>query len=120
MIEAVRSAAKRIGWPDSHIHSELFSVPPVGKPFDVILARSGITVHVPAERSLLEAIEAAGVDAPYLCRGGACGECATVVQDVAGELIHNDHWLSDEEKASGKKIMPCVSRATCTRLVLER
>jgi ferredoxin-NADP reductase len=120
MIAAVESAAKEIGWPDSHIHSELFSVPPVGRPFDVFLARSGLTVHVPTERSLLEAIEAAGVDAPYLCRGGACGECATEVLELAGELIHNDHWLSDEEKAGGKTIMPCVSRATCTRLVLNR
>jgi hypothetical protein len=35
-------------------------------------------------------------------------------------LIHNDHWLSAEQKAGGRKIMPCVSRARCTRLVLDR
>ena len=84
------------------------------------LAESGITVHVPPGMSLLEAIEAAGVDAPYLCRGGACGECETEVLELEGELLHNDHWLSDEDKASGKKIMPCISRASCTRLVLKR
>ena len=62
--------------------------------------------------SLLEAIEAAGVDAPYLCRGGACGECETGSARMEGELLHNDHWLSDEDKAGGKKIMPCISRAS--------
>lgn len=120
MIEAVAQAARDGGWSGSHIHSEQFAAPPVGEPFDVYLARSGLTVHVPAERSLLEAIEAAGVDAPYLCRGGACGQCETDVFELDGELIHNDHWLSDAAKASSRKIMPCVSRARCTRLVLDR
>ena len=36
-------------------------------------------VHVLPDQSLLEAIEAAGVDAPYLCRGGVCGFCRTEV-----------------------------------------
>lgn len=120
MIEAVARAARDGGWSGSHIHSEQFAAPPVGEPFDVYLARSGLTVHVPAEHSLLEAIEAAGIDAPYLCRGGACGQCETDVLELEGELIHNDHWLSDVEKASGRKIMPCVSRARCTRFVLDR
>jgi ferredoxin-NADP reductase len=120
MIEDVASAAKRAGWAESHIHSEKFTVPPVGAPFEVYLARSKLTVHVPSERSLLESIEAAGIDAPYLCRGGVCGQCETDVLELDGELLHNDHWLSGEEKARGKKIMPCVSRARCTRLVLDR
>jgi ferredoxin-NADP reductase len=120
MIAAVDRAARNAGWSGSHIHSEEFAVPPVGAPFDVWLARSQLTVHVPAERSLLEAIEAAGVDAPYLCRGGACGQCETDVLELDGEIIHNDHWLSDAEKANVRKIMPCVSRARCTRLVLDR
>lgn len=120
LLEGAVRAAGLAGWTDSHIHFEKFSTPPVGAPFDVYLAESGLAVHVPAEMSLLEAIEAAGVDAPYLCRGGACGECETEVLELEGELQHHDHWLSKEEKASGKKIMPCISRATCTRLVLKR
>ena len=120
MIAAVEQAARAAGWAGSHIHAEQFTVPPVGVPFDVHLARSHLTVHVPPERSLLEAIEAAGVDAPYLCRGGACGQCETDVLALDGELLHHDNWLSDEDKGSGKKIMPCVSRARCTRLVLDR
>ena len=120
IIEGAVQSAQTAGWTASHIHFERFSTPPIGSPFDVYLAESGLSVHVPAGMSLLEAIEAAGVDAPYLCRGGACGECETEVLELEGELLHNDHWLSDEDKASGKKIMPCISRASCTRLVLKR
>ena len=120
MIEAVARAARVAGWVDSHIHHEEFTAPPFGHAFDVRLARSNLTVHVPPERSLLEAIEAVGVSAPYLCRGGVCGECETDVLDFDGELIHNDHWLSAEQKAGGRKIMPCVSRARCTHIVLDR
>ena len=42
------------------------------------------------------------------------------VLDLEGEFLHNDHWLSAEQKAGGRKIMPCVSRARCTRLLLDR
>jgi ferredoxin-NADP reductase len=120
LLEGAVRTARTAGWTDSHIHFEKFSAPPVGAPFDVYLAESGLSVHVPSGMSLLEAIEAAGVDAPYLCRGGACGECETEVLELEGELLHHDHWLSPEDKASGKKIMPCISRASCTRLVLKR
>ena len=76
-------------------------------------------MHVVPDQSLLESIEAAGVEVPYLCRGGVCGFCRTDVLELDGELIHNDHYLSDEEKASGRVIMPCVSRARCKKLVLD-
>jgi dimethylamine monooxygenase subunit B len=118
MITRVLDTAHALGWPDSHVHYEKFAAPPTGDAFDATLLRSGIEVHVQPDQSLLEAIEAAGVDAPYLCRGGVCGFCRTEVVQVDGELIHNDHFLSDQEKASGKVIMPCVSRARCTKLVL--
>lgn len=119
MIERVIEVAREAGWSGSHIHWEQFGAPPVGDPFDVYLAKSKVDVKVLPDQSLLEAIEAAGVEAPYLCRGGACGECKTKVVSVDGELIHNDHFLTDAEKASGRYILPCVSRAQCTKLVLD-
>jgi ferredoxin-NADP reductase len=119
MISRVAAVAKDCGWPDSHIHWEQFSAPPVGDAFEVFLARSRISVHVPPDQSLLESIEAAGVEVPYLCRGGVCGFCQTRVLEVDGELLHNDHFLSEAERASGKTIMPCVSRARCRSLVLD-
>jgi ferredoxin-NADP reductase len=119
MISRVAAVAKDCGWPDSHIHWEQFSAPPVGDAFEVFLARSRISVHVPPDQSLLESIEAAGVEVPYLCRGGVCGFCQTRVLEVDGELLHNDHFLSEAERASGKTIMPCVSRARCRSLLLD-
>ena len=120
MIDGVEQAALCAGWARSHIHHESFAAPAAGEPFDAFLVRSNVTIHVPAGQSLLEAIETAGIDAPYLCRGGACGQCETDVLAFDGELIHRDHWLSAEDRARGKKIMPCVSRARGPRLELDR
>ena len=92
----------------------------MGNPFDVELAASGVTVTVGAAQSILEAMEAAGVDAPYLCRGGACGQCETAVIRCDGHIHHHDHWLTPEDKASNRKIMPCVSRFEGKSLVLDR
>jgi ferredoxin-NADP reductase len=119
LINKVVATAKACGWPDSHVHWEQFSAPPVGDAFDVFLSRSRLTVHVPHDQSLMESIEAAGVEVPYLCRGGVCGYCQTRVLELDGELLHNDHFLSDAEKAKGNSIMPCVSRARCKNLVLD-
>jgi dimethylamine monooxygenase subunit B len=119
LIKDALDTARAWGWPDSHVHWEQFSAPPAGEAFDVHLARGNLDVHVVPDHSLLESIEAAGVEVPYLCRGGVCGFCRTEVLELDGELIHNDHYLSDEEKASGKVIMPCVSRARCKKLVLD-
>jgi dimethylamine monooxygenase subunit B len=119
LIEAVIARARANGWPDSHVHWERFSAPPTGEAFDAHLSRSGLNVHVPPDRSLLESLEAAGVEVPYLCRGGVCGFCRTAVLEVNGELVHNDHFLSPEERASAAAIMPCVSRARSRKLVLD-
>ena len=120
MIKWVRAAAAEIGWPSQTVHFEHFAAPQPGKPFDVRLALSNLDIHVKENESLLEAIEAAGVNPPYLCRGGVCGQCETNVMSYDGEFLHNDHWLSEEDHRSGCKIMPCVSRFDGKSLVLER
>lgn len=119
MIERVLNTAIRFGWSKSHVHWEKFNAPPVGEAFDVFLKKSGLNVSVLPDQSLLEAIESAGIDAPYLCRGGVCGECKTTVLESDGGLEHNDHFLTAEEKVSAKLIMPCVSRARGKNLVLD-
>jgi ferredoxin-NADP reductase len=119
MINWLRKTAETEGWPREAIHYEEFLAPQSGKPFEVKLAISNKVIQVGEQESLLEAIERAGVDAPYLCRGGACGQCETAVIDYSGQFIHRDHWLDDDEHASGKKIMPCVSRFEGKTLVLD-
>lgn len=119
MIEAVLAAAGALGWPEAQLHREHFLAPPRGEAYQVELARSGKTISVGPLQSMLEAIEAAGVDAPYLCRGGACGQCETRVVACEGTLLHADHFLNEAEKASRTKVMPCVSRFAGPRLILD-
>jgi len=120
MIDWARKAARVNGWPTDTTHFEEFLSPRPGKPFRVKLAASDTTIEVGEQESLLEAIERVGVDAPYLCRGGACGHCETNVIHSVGEFVHRDHWLDDAEHASGEKIMPCVSRFEGETLILDR
>jgi ferredoxin len=84
----------------------------------VRLCKSNKTITVGENESLLEAMEREGIDAPFLCRGGACGQCETDVVTSDGEFIHRDHWLEPEEQ--GKKIMPCVSRFIGNSLEIDR
>ncbi|AJE44836.1 oxidoreductase NAD-binding domain/2Fe-2S iron-sulfur cluster binding domain-containing protein [Celeribacter indicus] len=119
LIAAVTDAAARHGWPKSVIHSEAFTSPPPGMPFAVMLAKSGRRIEVGAHQSLLEALEAANVELDWSCRGGACGRCETGVISCKGQIEHNDHWLSRDERAGQKKIMPCMSRFTGDELVLD-
>jgi ferredoxin-NADP reductase len=119
MIDAILAGGRAAGWPAENLHSERFVAHVSGAPFSVRLAKAGLTCEVGPDQSLLEAIEEAGVDAPYLCRGGACGQCESAVVTYDGELVHNDHYLTAEEHASGKKIMICVSRLKGRELVLD-
>lgn len=120
MINWVLTTAAKMGWPAHALHHEEFLAPGTGAPFSVQLAASGKTITVGTAQSLLEAMEAAGVDAPYLCRGGACGQCETNVLACDGTILHRDHWLTPEDHAEGRKIMPCVSRFEGKTLVIDR
>ncbi|WP_345818965.1 PDR/VanB family oxidoreductase [Methylobacterium fujisawaense] len=117
LMNAVARTARQLGFPETAIHQESFGATSGGAPFVVRLAQSQKTIHVSESQSLLEALEAAGVEAPCLCRGGACGVCLLPVLD--GEPEHRDHVLSDEEKAEGRLIATCVSRAKSDSLVLD-
>ena len=120
MITWVLTTAAKMGWPAHSLHHEEFLAPGTGAPFTAQLAASGKTITVGTAQSLLEAMEAAGVDAPYLCRGGACGQCETNVLACEGTILHRDHWLTPEDHAGGQKIMPCVSRFEGKTLVIDR
>ncbi len=119
MIDWALKTGRSAGWPVESLHSEKFNAPPPGNAFTVKLARSGRDILVAPQQSLLEALEANGVEAPYLCRGGACGQCETRVVSCSSTLEHNDHYLTTAEKAAGDKIMLCVSRASGGVLTLD-
>ncbi|HTR15749.1 MAG TPA: PDR/VanB family oxidoreductase, partial [Acetobacteraceae bacterium] len=87
-MQEAADAARALGWPEAKLHLESFGGDTSGAPFTAVLARSGLRVAVAEDQSLLEALEAAGVEAPCLCRGGACGACEVPVLD--GEPEHRD------------------------------
>jgi ferredoxin-NADP reductase len=120
MIDWVRETAREADWPDSSVHFEEFTAPKSGNAFEVTLHQSNKTISVDRHQSLLEALEASSVEVPYLCRGGACGQCETNVLECDGNIEHNDHWLTDDQRLSKTKIMPCVSRFAGKKLTIER
>lgn len=120
MIDAARAKAEAAGIPNDHIHFELFenAAPQIGDtPFEVELASTGDVYTVAADQSIIEALEAAGVDVMYDCQRGDCGICQCDV--ISGEPDHRDVVLSEDERASGKVMQICVSRAKSPRLVLD-
>lgn len=117
----VDEAASELGWPRASIHREHFSgseaSPVVGSSFDVKLARSGRVIHVNAQQSVLQALQAAGVAVQSSCGQGVCGTCLTTV--LAGEPEHRDLYLSSEEQARNNMFLPCCSRARSACLTLD-
>jgi len=119
MLEAVRDMTGH--WPPSSVHMESFVDAAASRladdrPFRVRLARSGAVVDVPVDRSILEALRAAGHAVPSSCESGTCGTCRTRL--IEGAADHRDLVLSDAERADS--IMVCVSRAHSDELVLDR
>jgi ferredoxin-NADP reductase len=109
-------------WPPGSLHVERFRPKPEASPtpndcFEVALAGTGLTLTVPPDRSVLEAVEAAGVQVLNSCREGTCGTCETPV--LEGIPDHRDGLLTDEEQAAADTMLICVSRSRTPRLVLD-
>jgi ferredoxin-NADP reductase len=85
--------------------------------FEVELARTGVTLTVPPDRSLLRVICDAVPTYLYSCEEGYCGTCEAKV--LEGEPDHRDTVLTDAEKAANKAMMVCVGRSKSPRLVLD-
>ncbi|MGW2681912.1 PDR/VanB family oxidoreductase [Streptomyces sp. NPDC001414] len=83
--------------------------------FELELRRSGRTLTVPADSTVLAAVRAELPDTAYSCAQGFCGTCQQRV--LAGEVDHRDELLTDAERADSMLI--CVSRAHGGRLVLD-
>lgn len=102
----------------TRLHVERFTPRPVsGDAFEVELAQSGLTLSVPADRSILSTLLDAGVQVLSSCQEGTCGTCETEV--LAGTPEHHDSLLTEEERAAGETMMICVSRSAGGRLVLD-
>jgi ferredoxin len=83
--------------------------------FSVRLARTGLVLGVPSDRSIVEVLREAGVEVSTSCEAGLCATCKTRYLDGTPE--HHDFILNDEERRSFVTI--CCARATSDVLVLD-
>ncbi|WP_459729083.1 PDR/VanB family oxidoreductase [Pseudomonas sp. MHK4] len=100
--------------PDTVLHKEYFAAPAVqptgdNAAFTLQLARSGVEVVVPSDKSIVEVIAEHGVECPLNCEQGICGTCLTAV--ISGDIDHQDFYLSAADRARGNQMLICVSRA---------
>jgi ferredoxin-NADP reductase len=78
---------------------------------------SGVSAALPADQTVLEAAEGAGVEIPYSCRSGECGVCVTKLID--GEVtMAVETGLAPSDKAEGY-ILACQAKSTGKPLVVE-
>lgn len=120
-MDAVLTGARQRGWPPERLHHEYFSGLPAAHDsdgaFQVILASSGQTIHVPKGTTITRALAEAGVDIMTSCEQGVCGTCLTRV--LQGVPDHRDSYLSAEERAANDQLLPCCSRAQTPALTLD-
>lgn len=117
MMDAVIACARTLGWPRGSLHLESFGDHRGGAPFVVRTARTGLTLRVAGNQTILEALEEAGLAPACLCRGGVCGECRTTV--LEGLPDHRDDVLDAAARDGNRDMMICVSRARTPELLID-
>ncbi|MDV6271347.1 PDR/VanB family oxidoreductase [Rhodococcus globerulus] len=120
MLAAVELAVESLR-DDVSLHIERFVAPDVAASprlsFEVELRRSGVTVVVPPEKSILEVVLDTIGDVDFSCEQGICGACETKI--LEGRPEHHDSLLSEEERESNATMMICVGRSKTGKLVLD-
>ena len=83
----------------------------------MVLTRSGRSLRVPNDRSILDVLHDNGTSVLSTCTKGTCGTCEVDV--LEGEIDHRDTVLTQLEKEDGGSMMVCVSRCLGSRIVLD-
>ena len=114
LLEAARGAWQAAGRPRDRLIYETFGSSGrfAAEPFTVRVPSLGLELTVPADTSMLAALEAAGVGLLADCRRGECGLCAVDVTACTGTIDHRDVFFSEAQHGENRKICACVSRVT--------
>lgn len=111
MLEAAKQLWRDSGRPATQLRYEIFgNSGSAANPFKIRIPRLGLEIDVPADRSMLEALEDAGVDMIFGCRRGECGLCALPILDAPAPVDHRDVFFSPDERTANNKLCTCVSR----------
>ncbi|WP_413721307.1 PDR/VanB family oxidoreductase [Sodalis sp. RH23] len=118
-MQSVRDQCAAAEIPAEACFYESFTPPEVRgeTTFDVEIFSTGAVIPIPADLSIAEALNQAGVAVEVSCGLGVCGTCLAGVK--AGIPDHRDEYLSAAQKDANNKIMLCCSRARSTRLVID-
>jgi vanillate O-demethylase ferredoxin subunit len=119
-MDAVLEFARTAGWPEPQLHYEFFAAEvqhlETDGSFEVQVLGSEQIIVVTKDKTVVQALAAAGFDVPTACEQGVCGTCLTRV--VSGIPDHRDQYLTPEEHAANDQFLPCCSRALSPRLVI--
>ena len=121
LLDAAREAWARSGRRSADLRFETFGNTGTheAEAFWVELPRHGLRLEVPADRSLLDVLNEAGVETLFDCRRGECGLCAMDVVSVQGSVDHRDVFFSAREKQESQRLCACVSRVAGGGVVLD-
>jgi len=121
LLSTLRESWAALGRPQTALRFETFGSGGLrtAESFWVKVPRLGLEITVPQSQSMLDALEAAGVEVMSECRRGECGLCAVDVVAVDGALDHRDVFLSEAQKRENTRVCACVSRAVHGGVVID-
>ncbi len=121
LLDAVRTAWAEAARPGANLRFETFgnTGAHASEAFWVKLPRHGTLLQVPADRTLLDVLNEAGVETLFDCQRGECGLCAMDIVSVHGTMDHRDVFFSAHEKQGNQRLCACVSRVTGGGVVLD-
>ena len=120
----VKRALQAIDVPKSRIHIESFGGHAGGEQTESVAADLKVTLHgqqysirVNPGQTLLQAMLANGISAPYSCEGGVCGTCRCSMTE--GKADMNNNLILDEEELKRGDILPCQAVALTESITLQ-
>ena len=120
LIDGVSAACA--AWPEGALHVEHFrarsgALDGEKQGFEVHLAKTGLTISVGADQTILDALDRVDIHVPRSCNEGTCGTCVVKVLD--GIPDHRDSFLMGRKRKENKSICVCCSRSLTPLLSLD-
>ena len=121
LLDAVRAAWAATPRPAANLRFETFgnSGAVANEAFWVKLPRHGVELQVPADRTLLDVLNDAGIETLFDCKRGECGLCVMDIVSAHGTIDHRDVFFSAHEKRASQRMCACVSRVSGGGVVLD-
>lgn len=115
----VITTTEAVGYAKHNVHFEYFNaeVDASGKAFEVVAERSGVTITVGENQTIVSALKAVGIKVDVSCEQGVCGTCLCDV--LEGVPDHKDKFLTLEEQEDNDQIALCCSRSKSDKLILD-